>query len=777
MKKNEYNNFKDVNINDQNQIKIYRKHKKLTNWKNEPDVKKFQDAYKESDTVQSLLKERIDEWEQIRDGGPELDPEKFKGRSKYRSKIVRQQAEYKYSNLSDPILSDSDMFKAIPRSGNDPQKARKNSLLLNYQWQAQVKRVSFVDDFVRTLVNEGRSIVKTGWDYEASFEEVETEEPIYASPDEAIEILEKGIENQEITPDEADAVLNSGQLLVIGSKKVKRKIEKVLKNQPKYTVCNNRTTRIDPNCNGYMDDASFVIDEYPITWAELKKKEHRIETLIDFDENGIEVKVKKEYGIYKNLNVIEHVDDNEYIADENDDESKQNYKTQDKFKRVYRAKDYWGYCDINNDGIVVPIVATWIGETLVRLERNPFPHQKLPFSLCRYMPKVNEAWGETDAEITKDDQDIISKNMRFALDTNAKTIAGREIISDNLFLTPMDKRNYENGKTAYARPGVDPRSAIYKETAEGIGRAPMDMISIATSNAKEMTGHLSFGASQNLGSASMDRAALSASAKRDLSILRRIGECFADIGQKTLAMNQAFIPEEVQVRITDEYYEPVSPDDITGEYDLTVELSTPEEKLEKAEKLNMMLQTNAASMEPDESRMVRAEIARLWGLKELEYFQRTYEKEEKIDPKAQQLQEIQIQNALLEQSKLKKEIEEMDSRIHERISRTLENEVDVENKKAQTRERNAKADLIEAQRDEVDQRFLDREDGKDLNREIVKEDIKAKIGSQKKNEEIIVNSQIDNEKIEMQREIEMLRQQLAQMQGNQNIEPNNGGNL
>ena len=47
------------------------------------------------------------------------------------------------------------------------------------------------------------------------------------------------------------------------------------------------------------------------------------------------------------------------------------------------AYEYWGYWDINNDGIVKPFVATWVGDVMIRLEENPYPDKQLPYVLVQ----------------------------------------------------------------------------------------------------------------------------------------------------------------------------------------------------------------------------------------------------------------------------------------------------------------------------------------------------------------------------------------------------------
>ena len=85
----------------------------------------------------------------------------------------------------------------------------------------------------------------------------------------------------------------------------------------------------------------------------------------------------------------------------------------------------------------------------------------------------------------------------------------------------------------------------------------------------------------------------------------------------------------------------------------------------------MLLQTNAASMDPAEARIIRAAIAKLWkqpGIaKQIESYQ------PQPDPVQEELGRLALEEARMKIQLLHKQIEEMDSRIVERISRSEEN--------------------------------------------------------------------------------------------------------
>ena len=78
----------------------------------------------------------------------------------------------------------------------------------------------------------------------------------------------------------------------------------------------------------------------------------------------------KRSGLYHNLdNIIPSNDVTPFDYDKRDD----TFRFADKARKKLIVYEYWGYWDIDGSGITKPIVACWVGDTLIRLEENPFP--------------------------------------------------------------------------------------------------------------------------------------------------------------------------------------------------------------------------------------------------------------------------------------------------------------------------------------------------------------------------------------------------------------------
>ena len=678
--------------------------KKRTNiqpdWANSPTQADLDNDYKSAESSQDTFKAKLQEWLITRDGGEEIKTSGV-GKSEARPLVVRKNNEWKYPALEEPFLSTSNLFRVSPATSDDTAAAEQNSRVLNYQWNTKVQKTKVVNDIVHTVVDEGTVIVKTGWITDTDIVEMEEEVPVYASPEESIMLMQQAVQSGQMSPEQAQAMLETGEPMTIGSKMEMVEREVLVKNQPTYEVCITANVTIDPTCDGVVSDALFAIHEYDTSYADLKSEEFGV------DEDG------EEYGIYHNLDFITLEKSAEDGYDESLSDESNNFEFKDKARKRLKAYEYWGYWDIQGDGELVSIVATWIGKTLIRLEENPYPHKRIPFSVATYMPVSKSVHGEPDAELLKENQESIGKMTRAIHDVTAKQAVGQEFIDENFFPSPSVKNAYEKGQTVYYRSQFDPKKAMHRNDVQPISSTPFDIIKWQTSDANELSGTQPFGGpgGAKMGGGAQDRNSMDATAKRELSILRRLSDLlFVDMARMTVAMNQAWLSEEEVIRITDNEFVTVKRDDLQGDFDLRVQVSTPEKDDDQATKIMKLMQTNAASMDPGIVKLHYVKLAELWKLDDLAASVEEFEPEP--DPMQQELMALQIEEQKLKNALAQKQLEDYDSKIFERLSRTEENaQGDAKLKQAKAEQALATAAKLEAETDIIDQSFLFLQDG------------------------------------------------------------------
>jgi len=126
-----------------------------------------------------------------------------------------------------------------------------------------------------------------------------------------------------------------------------------------------------------------------------------------------------------------------------------------------------------------------------------------------------------------------------------------------------------------------------------------------------------------------------------MSILRRLAKGMQKIGEKIIAMNAIYLDEKEVVRVTHQQYVEVSRDELAGNFDLKVDISTASVDEQKANDLNFMMQTVGPDMDPGLRQIVLGEIADLKRMPHLGERIRNYQPQP--DPIQQELAKLEVE--------------------------------------------------------------------------------------------------------------------------------------
>jgi hypothetical protein len=425
-------------------------------WANPPTVEDLKADFDSAEPAHSTHVTKVQEY--LRNLSGELKGKLPKNRSKVQPKLIRKQAEWRYAALSEPFLADKDLFNVEARTYEDGNRAKDNELLLNYQFNTKLDKISFIDEYIRTAVDEGTVVVQVGWKYEEAEEEVEVE--IHATPEQAQMYMIQQVREGKITQEEALAKLQSGEPISLGTKSVKKTVVK--HNHPTLRICEFDELVIDPTCEGDVSKAQFIISPFETSISELKKDPS-----------------------YKNLDKLLGQGENLIDADTADakflelfnDEENSSFEFKDVARRKFTAYEYFGYWDVDGTGITKAIRAVYVGSTMIKLEELPFPDGKLPFVLVQYLPKRKSIYGEPDGALLEDNQAILGAVTRGMIDIMGRSANGQQGIQKGM-LDTVNTKKFQDGEDFFYNPGFDPRTSIHMQTYPEIPRSAMEMIQL-----------------------------------------------------------------------------------------------------------------------------------------------------------------------------------------------------------------------------------------------------------------------------------------------------------
>jgi len=686
--------------------------KKLTKWAKEPSILDLKQDYQEAKSYHDSKTSQISEWLDNLNVTGKAQVKTPEGSSRIVPKLIRKQAEWRYPALSEPFLSTDDVFSVRPVSWEDKKAAQQNQLILNNQFNTRIDKVSFVDEYVRAAVDEGTVILRTGWAFE---EEGYTEivpDVEYVFNDEAAPMMQHLDQMAQQAPDqyeqEVEPELKQAHALyqqhgrpveavVKGHKPVKK--SRVIKNHPTVEVCDYRNVMIDPTCQGDIEKASFVIYSFESSLAQLKKEGDRYKNLdqINITANSI-------------LGEPDHAPANEHSK---------NFNFSDEARKKFVVYEYWGFWDIDGSGVVRPIVASWVGDTLIRMEDNPFPDQKLPFVVVPYLPVRKSIYGEPDGSLLEDNQKIIGAVTRGMIDILGKSANGQTGMRKDM-LDVTNRRKYEKGQDYEFNANVDPRQGVYMHTFPEIPASAQFMLQLQNFEAESLTGVKAF--NQGITGASLGevaagiRGALDAASKRETAILRRLANGMIKVARKFISMNAVWLSEQEVVRITEEEFVEIRRDDLAGNFDLRLNIATAEDDNAKAQELAFMLQTMGNNMDPAMSRMILADIARLRKMPDL----------------AKQIEEYEPQPDPLQQRKLELEIALMEAEVMEVQAKAMKLQADAQLAGAKIGTEGAKANNLNSDSDLKNLDFVEQESGVKQERDLQKQGEQARAQMQLK---------------------------------------------
>lgn len=654
--------------------------KKMVDWKNPPKLRELKSDYEAARTETEKQVNLVKDWlDALNAEGKYAAPEVV-GRSKLAVRMIRKQIEWRCPSLTEPFLSNPKLFQVQPRTWEDKASAEQNEIILNYQFKNRMNPVKLMDDIVRTAATEGTAIIRIFWKYKQDVvEQTENEyEPVPMLDPEQEQQLVQRVEQIQQQPDLMDELdereqlevqnyMETGIALAYSLTETKKvEVTRIIQNQPSAEVVPIEDVFVDPSCKGDFSRAKFLVYRYETCLASLK-----------------------ESGLYSRLDILEdEVKTNEQATAKPNESG---FKFNDIPRKTLEAYEYWGYYDIDGDGTLHSFVATWVGNVCIRMERNPYPDSGIPFIFIPLLPVKGSIYGEPDAELIKDNQQIMSATMRGTVDLFARSANGQTGIAKG-FLDASNMSKFNKGDNYMFNSNMDPRAAVHMHTFGEIPQSVFMLMNFLTNEADSFSGVKSFSqgvTGDSLGKTARGaRTALDATAKRDASILRRIAEGMVEAAYKFQTMNAVFLTEQDVVRLTNNEYVRVDPDNLSGDFDLSIDISTAEADQQQIEVLSMILQTGQATFPFEFTQKILAQIAKLSRQPELENYMLTFKPQP--DPMQQKLQELEI-------AKIEAEIAEINARAQETLAKAQVNAAEVGVRTARTENMQSNTDKTNIQ--------------------------------------------------------------------------------
>lgn len=638
--------------------------------------------------------DKIYKWRQAR--ANKTRTKSRKGRSQYQSKLIRVHNEWTYSGLAEPFLAGPNLFHITGKDPENESRGVQNNILVNAQINTKLKKRRIIDKLTHILVDDGTVVLRSSWNKEQRV--VEREEPTYdfvplteKDDPNLVQTIVEGIRNPQLLESEdvpielklAVSYTNrTGELhqAIQSGTKIVQDVE-ITKNAPDISVFNYDNFYPDPNCHGDMSEAQFAVLKTLVSTSDMRKQPERyfnVDKITKTSTSQTSVTTTNDPTDTSRESVIVH-----------------DFK--DKARRLHEMYEYWGFYDYTGTGVATAFIMSWIGDVVVRLEKMPLTEVGIPFELIQYMPDFSSNIGEPDAELISGEQATIGALTRGVIDVFAKSANGQKAVRANTLSPINEKRFLNNQDFKFQSTLQDPRSLFHVFQYPDVPSSVFNFMNHQQRSAEYLSGTQPFGAEGMAKSQSVSgmQNVLDSSTKRKSAILRRIGEGLETMCRHIIAMNAEYLTEVEIVKITDNEYVEIDPEDLRGNFDVTIKVSTPEKDEAQVQKLTMLMQTNGPSTDPRLTQLVQSEIMELMGNHNLAEVVREYVP--KPDPVAERIAELN--QKLLE------------AQIENELGKAYENQSNGDFDQARVHTEAAKAMKLKAEAEALDLDFVEKSTG------------------------------------------------------------------
>jgi hypothetical protein len=588
---------------------------KESGWANAPTLGNLQADIQAAGPAQKEYVQKLKRWMDYLEATGEGAAPKRKGRSQVQPKLIKKHAEWRHPSMSEPFLSSSKLFDVAPRTWEDKNGAVQSELLLNHQFERYVDKVPFIDEMVRIGDNQGTAVAEVGWIRVT--EKVPTDVPtiqFFPIPPDRPDLLQQLQADMALSVNplefnklpverrEAVAYAQANQAPVVGLVTAIKKVltEKVVKNHPTVQWLDLLNLYVDPSCNGKLADARFIAYSFETSKGELRAD-----------------------GRYKNIDhiAVSPTTGATVAEAQHNSNTPNTFQFADEERKRFVAYKMYAQWDIEGNGQLKPIIAVWANNVLLRLEASPFPDGEFPFVIIPINPLPKKWYGEPDGEMLIEQQKTVGALTRGMIDLLGRSANGQQGMPKQ-FLDAPNRKKFDDGEDYEYNPTMgNPEQLIIMHKYPEIPQSAMALLQHELSDAESHTGIQSWGGGVNSGSlgdvAAGIKGALAASAKREMSILRRYAAGIAKIGQKFLSMSKDFLTDEEIIRVTNDQFVAITRDGIDGKFDITVNVSSAEEDNLKAQELAFMLQTVGPNTDFNIMKKIMSEVARLRKMPEL----------------------------------------------------------------------------------------------------------------------------------------------------------------
>lgn len=582
------------------------------------------------------------------------------GRSRIKSSDTMDAIEWMMPSFMKTFAGSNSCVSVSPVGTEDVAKAEKLQKLLNWQFMGRrVKGFRVLYEWIKSALIYGTSVVKVTWRdiyVTKGFDmPVASEAEIAAmlDSDDYIDVqgLPEDIPPGAVITEEMmafaqshpdmlakigyiNAIPQQVQPVALEAMRVYRDVRGTRRiksySGPMVEVISPEDFWMDPKADA-IEEALFVIHRVWRTYGELR----------DMEREGIYKNVEKvKDWVDKSRSEFENAESAERYAAAGQVDPATNASPNEDLqpaRRKLEVFEWWGLLDLKGDGYQEPYLVVVCGDVILRMEKNPYGHGQAPFEVLRPMLDPYKFSGVGMPELVGEFQALKTAILRQTLDNVSFQNNGMWLVNRNAGVDTSALLNPRPGTIVKANIT---QGAVVPITPSSLQSMPLNMLELIDSMLQKRTGVTSY--NQGLDANSLNKTAtgitriMDASAQRIELIARVMAETgIKPLYQKLLMLNQQFIDQTIVIRVFNRPVE-ISPDDLIGDFDVTVDVGGATGRDETRSQQMMLLLQYAANlmslqvMRPMNIYEICKRLMELWGWKDYDRYLSNPQEVEKL---------------------------------------------------------------------------------------------------------------------------------------------------
>jgi len=556
------------------------------------------------------------------------------GRSRVKSSDVMDMIEWLMPSLMKAFFGSRKCISVEPIGNEDISKAEKFQKLLNWQFTDKGNGFRIGHEWIKSSLVYGLSPAKVTWQdlyvrKGFAFPEISEPQMEELRSDSDVERLEVGNVDVRYAQPQSP-VINPYTMMSGGSNAMPLTLQPAqlepyrvyqeVKGEKRIKIYSGPLVEVIPPEDFFCDpeardiqDARFVIHRVKRTVSYLKKKEKEgvysnIDSVVEAGANANGKSGEDDDETYMRANAANNFS---YSTSRNDVQ---------KARRKVDVWEWWGLLDVDDTGIAEPYLVVVANDTIIRMERNPYAHGEPPFEVMCPILDIFAMKGVSMVDLVGEYQKVKTALLRQTLDNIS--------FQNNQMWEVDETAGVDIDSLINPRPGgvvmTNRLGGVKQITPTPLAQHAYQTMEFIQTQLEQRTGITRY--NQGLDANSLNKTAsginaiMSASSQRIELIARVMAETgFRKLYKKMLMLNQQFVDQDIVIRVYGKPLE-ISPDDLAGNFDVSVDIGGATNK-EEQDVHQMMTILNYAQillglgvMQPNNVYEVVRKILETWGV-------------------------------------------------------------------------------------------------------------------------------------------------------------------